>query len=230
MHKIVFDIETTSFPFESLSESQQEYILRYAEKEKDEEIRLQKKEEALRYLNLYPFTAKVIAIGIMDIIKEKRFVYYESSDEEEFISDEIQFKGLSEAEMIRSFWRIIEVAKQVISFNGRGFDIPFLMIRSAINKIKPVRNLLGSRFDSNYHIDLLEQLTFFGLIKKFNLDFYCRSFGIESPKAGEINGMEVPKFYEEGRIKEIARYCADDVKATYELFKIWNDYLNITEK
>ncbi|RPI68397.1 MAG: 3'-5' exonuclease, partial [Ignavibacteriales bacterium] len=33
MRKIVFDIETCAFPFESLSESQQEYLLRYAEKE-----------------------------------------------------------------------------------------------------------------------------------------------------------------------------------------------------
>ncbi len=230
MRKIVFDIETTCFPFESLSDSQKEYILRYPEKEKDEELRLQKKEEALRYLNLYPFTAKIIAIGIMDILKEKRFVYYESLAGEEFISEDIHYKGLDEAEMIRSFWRITEVADQVISFNGRGFDVPFLMIRSAVNKIKPSRNLLGSRFDSTCHVDLLEQFSFYGLIKKFNLDFYCRSFGIASPKAGEINGMEVPRYYQEGRIKEIAKYCAEDVSATFELYKIWNEYLNITEK
>ena len=35
MRKIVFDIETCAFPFESLSESQQEYLLRYTDKEKD---------------------------------------------------------------------------------------------------------------------------------------------------------------------------------------------------
>lgn len=230
MRKIVFDIETTGFPFENLSESQKEYILRSAAKEKDDEVRLQKEEESIRYLNLYPFTAKVIAIGIMDILKEKRFVYFESETEEEFITDGIHFRGVDESGMINSFWRIVDIADQVISFNGRSFDVPFLMIRSAVHKIKPSRDLLGSRYSNTYHVDLLEQLSFFGLIKKFNLDFYCRSFGINSPKTEEINGMEIPRFYREGRIKEIARYCADDVTATYELYTIWNEYLNIKEK
>jgi hypothetical protein len=39
MRRIVFDIETCSFPFESLSESQQEYLLRYAEKEIDDKLK-----------------------------------------------------------------------------------------------------------------------------------------------------------------------------------------------
>jgi len=231
LRKIIFDIETCCYPFDTLAESQQEYLLRYAEKEKDEELKLQKKEDALRYLNLYPFTAKVIAIGILDVNKEKRFVYYESDHEEEYVSEEgIHFKGLDEAGMIQSFWRIVEVADQVISFNGRGFDGPFLTLRSALNKIKPAKNLIGSRFDTSFHIDLLEQFTYFGLIRKFNLDFYCRAFGIKSPKSAEINGMEVERYFREGRIKEIAAYCADDLTATYELYKIWNEYLNFEQE
>jgi 3'-5' exonuclease len=232
VRKIIFDIETCCFPFEDLTESQQEYILRYAEKERDVEVRLQKKEDAVRYLNLYPFTAKVIAIGILDVLKEKRFVYFESNEESEFHSEDgnIHYKGVSEPEMLQSFWRIMEKADQVISFNGRGFDAPFVNIRSAINRIKPARNLIGNRFDTTFHIDLLEQFTYFGLIRKFNLDFYCHAFGIPSPKTGVINGNEVQKFYNEGRIKEIAAYCAEDITATYELYKIWNEYLNLSEK
>jgi 3'-5' exonuclease len=232
LRKIVFDIETCCNPFEELSESQQEYILRYAVKERDNELKLQKKDDAMRYLNLYPFTAKVIAIGLLDVLKERRFVYFESSTEEDYFSEDgnTHYKGLSEPAMLQSFWRIIDFADQIISFNGRGFDAPFLMLRSALNKIKPSKNLLGNRYDTSFHIDLLEQFTYFGLIRKFNLDFYCRAFGVESPKTGEINGNEVQKFYNEGKIKEIAAYCAEDITATYELYKIWNEYLNISEK
>ena len=95
MRKIVFDIETCCFPFESLAESQQEYLLRYAEKETDEHLRTQKKDDAIRYLSLYPFTAKVIAIGIYDVSKEKSFVYYESETEEESANEEknVHYKG-----------------------------------------------------------------------------------------------------------------------------------------
>ncbi len=227
MRKIVFDIETCSYPFENLSESQQEYILREAQKEKDEQLRVEKSDQAIRYMSLYPFTAKVIAIGIYDIEKEKSFVYYESEKEEEWKVEEkhASYKGLSETEMLKSFWRIIEATDKVITFNGRNFDIPFLMIRSAFNKVKPSKNLMTSRYDTSLHIDLLEQFTFYGLTRKFNLDFYCRSLGIQSPKSEGISGMEVKNLYEAGKIKDIAIYCGKDIYATYKLFRIWEEYL-----
>jgi 3'-5' exonuclease len=229
MRKIVVDIETCAFPFESLSESQQEYIIRYAEKEKDEELRKELINDAIRFTSLYPLTAKVIVIGIYDIEKEKSFIYYESETKEEWDSEDnnLSFKGLSEVEILKSFWGIIEVCDQVITFNGRNFDIPFLMMRSAMNRIKPSKNLLGNRYDQTQHIDLLEQFTFYGLTKKFNLDFYCNAFGVKSPKSEEVSGMEVKNLYEAGKIKDIAIYCGNDIFATYQLYKIWDEFLNI---
>lgn len=229
MRRIIFDIETCSYPIESLSESQQEYLLRYSEKETEEERKSQKRDEAIRYLSLYPLTAKVIAIGIYHVEKEKTFVYYENDIAEEWNVEEknIYYKGLTEKEMIQSFWRVIDFTDQVITFNGRNFDIPFIMMRSAMLQIRPTKNLMGKRFDSTNHIDLLEQFTFYGITRKFNLDFYCHAFGIESPKSKGISGMEVKNLYEAGRIKDIAVYCAEDVNATNKLYKIWNDYLNI---
>jgi len=229
MRRIIFDIETCAYPFESLSESQQEYLLRYSEKETEDERKSQKRDEAIRYLSLYPLTAKVIAVGIYHVEKEKTFVYYESNEHEEWMNEEknISYKGLSEKEMIQSFWRILDFTDQVITFNGRNFDIPFLMIRSAILEIRPTKNLMGKRFDSSNHIDLLEQFTFYGTTRKFNLDFYCHAFGVASPKSKGISGMEVKNLYEAGRIKDIAVYCAEDVNATSKLYKIWNEYLNV---
>lgn len=229
MRQIVFDIETSGYPFESLSESQQEYLLRYAEKEISEEAKLLKTDEVIRYLSLYPFTAKVTAIGIYDIQKEKSFVYYEDNDRGEWSNEEKQvfYKGLPEDEMLKSFWRIAEVADQFITFNGRCFDAPFLMLRSAVLKVKPSKNLISKRYDTSTHIDLLEQFTYFGLTRKFNLDFYCHAFGITSPKSKGISGMDVKNLYEAGRIKDIAAYCNEDVYATFELYRIWNEYLNL---
>lgn len=229
MRRIIFDIETSAYPIESLSESQQEYLLRYSEKESEEDKKTQKREDAIRYLSLYPLTAKTIAIGIYHVEKERTFVYYENDSAEEWQNEEkkIMYKGLSEKDMIQSFWRIVDFTDQVITFNGRNFDIPFLMIRSAILGIRPTKNLMGNRFNSSTHIDLLEQLTFYGTTRKFNLDFYCHAFSIESPKSKGISGMEVKTLYDAGRIKDIAVYCAEDVKATYQLFRIWDDYMNI---
>jgi hypothetical protein len=79
MRKLVFDIETCSHPFDSLSESQKEYLLRYADKENDPNKKQQMTDEAIRYTSLYPLTAKCVAIGMYDVNKEKSYVYYESA-------------------------------------------------------------------------------------------------------------------------------------------------------
>lgn len=226
---LVFDIETVGVDLETLSESQQEFLMRYTELETDETKRKILEDEVKRSLNLYPFTAKIVAIGMLNTDSEKLVVLYEGNNKEEWNNDEknVTYIEMTECEMIKTFWKYVDKSKKIISFNGRNFDLPFIMIRSAINNIKPTKNLLKNRFDASVHIDLLEQLTFFGLTKKFNLDFYCRSFGIESPKSKGITGMDVKELYRAGLIKDIAIYCGQDVSATYKLYKIWNDYLNI---
>ena len=226
---LIFDIETVGVEFETLSDSQREFLLRYTESEKDPIKKEELIDETKRYISLYPYTAKIVAIGLLNTETEKSLVLYEGDKDEEWSVDEktIKYKSLNEEEMLKYFWKYVSKAEKVISFNGRYFDLPFIMIRSALKKIKPTVNLMKYKYDSSHHIDLLEQLTFFGLTKKFNLDFYCYAFGIESPKSKGITGMEVKELYKAGRVKDIAIYCGEDVKATYELFKIWNRYLNI---
>lgn len=228
MKRLVFDIETSGYEFEDLSPSQQEYLLRYASKEKDDTIRNEKIDEAKRYLSLYPFTAKVVAIGMLNTETQGSSVLF-NGENEEWIAEEkgISYNSMNESEMIRTFWSYVGKVDQVITFNGRNFDIPFLMLRSAILKIKPSINLIHNRYNLAHHIDLLDQFTLYGLIRKFNLDFYCHAFGIESPKSKGVSGMDVKELYKAGKVKDIAIYCGEDVKATYELYKIWESYLNI---
>ena len=77
-----------------------------------------------------------------------------------------------------------------------------------------------------------EQLTFYGVsgrkgaARRFKLDFYCKVFGIESPKSHGVTGMDVTRLLEEGRQREIAEYCLRDVRATAELYRIWRDRLS----
>jgi uncharacterized protein YprB with RNaseH-like and TPR domain len=37
---------------------------------------------------------------------------------------------MSEADLLRSFWALACKAETVVSFNGRGFDLPFLVTRA----------------------------------------------------------------------------------------------------
>lgn len=227
MKRLVFDIETVGVPWDTLAPSQQEYLLRDAEKEKTPEEKEKKREELKDWIALYPFTAKVVVIGMYYVEQEKGYVFYENPIEEVWTSEEtgFQYKGIPEREILVKFWEFVSRVDQLISFNGRGFDVPFLLLRSAMLGVKPSKKLMGNRFDSSGHLDLLEQLSFYGGFRRFNLDFYCHGFGIKTPKSKDVSGSEVKNLYNEGKIKEIAEYCGRDIYATYQLYKIWQEYL-----
>jgi 3'-5' exonuclease len=93
------------------------------------------------------------------------------------------------------------------------------------------KDWLGYRFQTEPHCDLAEQLTFYGVsgrdgaARRFNLDFYCKAFGIASPKAHGVTGLDVNRLLAEGRSREIADYCLRDVQATLQLYRIWRQRL-----
>jgi DNA polymerase elongation subunit (family B) len=221
MTRVVFDIETTGFPLESFDEIQRQYLMKFSSTEEE-------KEEAVRKLNLSALTAQVIAIGMLNPDTNAGKVLYQSPEKEFFTSDDgaVEFVSGNESEILTAFWEMIPKYDQFITFNGRGFDCPFLLLRSAMLGIKPSRNLMPYRYKSIEHCDLLEQLTFYSVARKYNLDFYCKAFGIPTPKDKGITGLELGDHFRAGKYKEIAEYCLGDVRATAELYRKWNEFLN----
>lgn len=224
MNKLVFDIETVGMDFEKLDEDSQEYLLKNSGTNEE-------KEDIKSKLGLWPLTAQIAAIAVLNPDTGKGAVYYQAGEKKgkTFTEEGIEYRTGTEAEIINLFWKAAELYDQFITFNGRGFDAPFLLIRSAINKIIPTRNLMPPRFSSYAHIDLMDQLTFYGATKRsFSLDFYAKSFGIKSPKAEGVNGAKVGALYKNEEYEKIARYCMGDVIATKKLYEIWRDYINIS--
>lgn len=224
MKRVVFDIETLAFPIEEFDEVQQDYLLKFADTE-------EKREQTLLQLNLYAPTARIIAIGMFNPDTNQGKVFYQSDVKEEYTSDDgkVGFVSGDEKEILEWFWTAIKHYDQFITFNGRTFDCPFVMLRSAILGVVPTRNLVPYRYDTKIHCDLLDQLSFYAAVKKFNLDFYCKTFGIKSPKSEGITGLDLGDLFRAGRYRDIANYCIGDVIATGELFNIWNKFLNIKD-
>ncbi len=76
------------------------------------------------------------------------------------------------------------------------------------------------------HIDLLDQLTFYGASRRrFSLDMWCKTFGIKSPKEGGITGYDIKDLFGDKRYLDIARYCFGDIRATKELLSYWENYI-----
>ena len=110
--------------------------------------------------------------------------------------------------------------------------MPFIYLRSALLNVPITRkDWLGYRYQTEPHCDLAEQLTFYnvsgrdGAARRFNLDFYCKAFGIESPKGQGVTGMDVGQLMADARYREIAEYCLRDVRATVQLYQVWRERL-----
>lgn len=220
MSKIIFDIETVGREIDSFDKDTQEYLLKWAETE--DEVK-----EVRESLSFYPLTAEVVTIGMLNPDTMRGVVFFQAADgsQHSFEEEGISYKAVNENELLQGFWNTIKSYDQFITFNGRAFDCPFLMIRSAVHKIRPSRDLMPNRY-GNTHIDLLDQLTFFGASRRrFSLDMWCKTFGIKSPKAEGITGHEVKDMYLSGKYVDIARYCLGDLKATKELLDYWDKYI-----
>lgn len=236
MKRVVFDIETVGAELSSLPQATQEYFLRQpsyggggpqgiALSAPPEAERIK---EAQDSLNFYPLTAQVVAVAMLEVETESGFVFFqnESAIKESWNQDGVLFSSGSEPEILESFWKQLRRYDQFVTFNGRLFDGPFLMLRSAMHRLRTTCHLVPYRYSANQHVDLADQLTFYdALRRRFPLSIWCQAFGIPDPKAEGISGLQVRELFGARRYADIARYCLNDVRATKALFDYWDKYL-----
>jgi 3'-5' exonuclease len=212
---VVFDIETVGIEWDRLDDAQKTYLSKNA---RTDEERLKLPES----LSLWPLTGRIVVLAMLNPDTGRGRVWYEKTDGrlEENSSDGLfTFVGDAEPVFLAEFWKAIARFHRFVTFNGRSFDGPFLMLRSAALGIPVTKNLVGYRYSVRPHTDLLDVISFFGAARKWNLDFTCKAFGIESPKEHGMDGYSVGPYYRAGRLREIALYCRRDVEATARLFQ-----------
>lgn len=235
MSKLIFDIETIGEDFSALDETTQHLLTRWVEKEElSEDARAKKIAEIKDGLGLSPLTGQIVAIGVLDAEKQKGGVYYQAPGEsvEEKQIDGINYVSGSEKDILEKFWGVVNRYTEFVSFNGRGFDAPYLMIRSAVHKIKPTKDLMSNRYLNSQkfdckHYDLMDLLSFYGVTQNRGrgLHMYCRAFGIKSPKSDGHSGEDVGRLFQEKKFFEIAQYNVKDLFATRDLYDYWEKYL-----
>jgi DNA polymerase elongation subunit (family B) len=222
--RVIFDIETVGADFDTLEPAVQEYLVKWAESEEE-------KERIRESLSFSPLTGEIVAIGMLNPDTDKGAVFFQATGEMPlpFEEDGIRYECGSEKEILEKFWNTVKAYDQIVTFNGRVFDCPFIIIRSAVNRVKPTRDLMPYRYGANSHIDLFDQLSFYGAAKKkFPLDMWCRTFGIKSPKEDGITGYDIKDLFRAGRHIDIARYCAGDLTATKEILSVWENYIKFS--
>ena len=126
-----------------------------------------------------------------------------------------------EAEALTELERLLE-NRTLVTFNGRGFDLPVLALTAMKHRKFDASNLSNLWRANRYggaHCDLAGQFSQYGSARGASLATLCAALDI--PVKTSVHGDEVGKLFDSGEIDTIKRYCEEDVLATYLLFLNW---------
>src|SRR3989339_624784 len=112
------------------------------------------------------------------------------------------YRSFEESEL-NQLWPILEKAERIIGYNSEHFDLPILnkyymgnlMTIPQLDLLKVIKEMSGSRYKLN--------------------DIAKATLQIEK----SADGLQAMKWFEEGKIDEIKKYCEQDVKVTKELYE-----------
>lgn len=140
-------------------------------------------------------------------------------------------EGNEEKELIEAFLSFLDSHEpKLVSFNGRGFDMPLLMLRALQYNITckayfEVENReknknkwenYRSRYSDRFHVDLLDALGDFGAVRGLKLDHVCSMSGL--PGKYDVSGDQVMELFFNNELTKIKEYCESDVLNTYWLY------------
>ena len=141
-------------------------------------------------------------------------------DSRRFGIETLSRETTSERGIILEIEQMLASADEVVTFNGRAFDVPVLLARAAVTgQAVPRITRLYRRSHVGFHADLLEEVTAFGIAPRLKLAQLCAAFAI--PAKLDIDGGGVGELARAGEWKRISDYCETDVVATWLAQQMW---------
>lgn len=169
------------------------------------------KAEQVDRMALDPLTGRVCAAVLINDNIKVRYAIDEDSDN-------------AEASLLEEVFPFFSAIAQtpIITYNGTGFDLPFVYRRAVILGIDPREfgveplSIMTARYNNRLHFDLMTAWCGYGKYEK--LDNISR-FLLDDQKI-EIDFREFPELIKsaEGRNK-LLDYCEQDVKLTWALYQ-----------
>lgn len=126
-------------------------------------------------------------------------------------------EGKDEAGMLGDFADFMDARRpQLITWNGRGFDLPVLLLRTmALGLSWPWyyrERDYRYRYSEEGHLDLCDFLSDHGAARMTSLDGAARLIGL--PGKDGVDGSQVEGLFHAGQIEALRRYCLSDVVQT----------------
>jgi len=150
-------------------------------------------------VSLNPMTDRILCISLQNVLYSKPTTFY----------------GEDESKILKNFWDSMKNVTHLYGFNSDEFDIPFLIKRSLINKVRICDNFRDIKL-----IDLRKIVNSFLIsyirFSKGTLRDWAKILDMECTTE---NGSKMKELYEKKDWEKIVAHCEEDVsvcKALYE--------------
>lgn len=134
-----------------------------------------------------------------------------------------------EERLLRGFWtRFGKTLPRVVTWNGRGFDLPVLRTRCLRYGVPAAAWFTAGdrwegytqRYKPDWHCDLMEALSDFGAAQRIGLEDACRLIGLPG-KGAFGHGSEVAGMVAAGDLASVRDYCETDCLNLYLVYLRW---------
>jgi 3'-5' exonuclease len=183
--------------------------------EKIAEKQAEAREKQIADMGLSPLTARVLCAGVFnDDGAACKIMAEQTDDEERELLDWI-------------FTLLAKPEARIVSWNGKGFDLPFLFRRAALLQLPvncPPLDAWARKYDESRHVDLMKVWDNYAPGTYTSLETFA-SLALDGHKA-EISFSEFPELIktEAGR-ERITGYCLQDCALTWQAFKLMRGLL-----
>ncbi len=215
VHYLIFDIESVADP-ELVAK------VHFAGKEIEPQAAVRAYRDELMAANgsdFIPYTFQLpVSVAIAKVTADFQL-------DDLVVLDDPQFRP---HEICSLFWRGWKHYGQptLVSFNGRGFDIPLMELTAFrygisipqwLSLDQKTYDQPRNRYNTRSHFDLHDVLTNFG-VTRFSGGLNLAANLLGKPGKMEVQGNMVQDMYEQGEVAKINDYCRCDVLDTYFIF------------
>jgi len=172
---------------------------------------IEKKEaDQISKMGLNPTMAKICCFGWHDGKESSSFILGDESPE-------------AEKKLLQDAWEVLAEAEHFVTFNGNTFDVPMLLMRSLINRVRPSVKIHNKKYTIQNHTDVRAVLSNWDQFAKGTLDFYSRLLLGKSGKE-DFDGSVVQDMWDMELFEDIGKYCEGDCEHTFKIFELLTQY------
>lgn len=168
----------------------------------------EKREKLMEEMALSPMLSQVVCVGLASGTSTP--IARVSDDEKallEAVNDEIALLQKQASDDGDKSGRIV-----LVTFNGKSFDVPVLMVKYTKHGVQPPFPMFGSKYDVHNHVDIRGILTNFDQYARGTLEQWAAYYGW--PEIRQEKGSDIQALYDANDFKAIAEKCKGDVERT----------------